>query len=78
MRTARLGESTNLPRVKDLGSSETYVSRWVRRVDAEDGKRPSTSAADLCEARNRIRSLEQKNEILRRTAGYLGHGILPQ
>ena len=46
--------------------------------DIEAGKLPgATEAAELRQARKVIRILEQKNEILRRAAIYLGRGNLP-
>ena len=81
VRFARLGELTYAQIARDFGISETCVSNWVRRADIEDGKRPGTTAveaAELREARKRIRVLEQENEILRRAAIYLGRGTLPK
>ena len=81
VRIARLGESTYAQIARDFGISETCVSNWVRKADIEDGKRPGTTAAEaaeLREARKRIRILEQENEILRRAAIYLGRGTLPK
>ena len=81
VRIARLGELTYAQIDRDFGISETCVSNWVRKADIEDGKRPGTTAAEaaeLREARKRIRILEQENEILRRAAIYLGRGTLPK
>ena len=81
VRIARLGELTYAQIARDFGISETCVSNWVRKADIEDGKRPGTTdaeAAELREARKRIRILEQENEILRRAAIYLGRGTLPK
>ena len=81
VRIARLGELTYAQIARDFGISETCVSNWVRKADIEDGKRPETTAAEaaeLREARKRIRILEQENEILRRAAIYLGRGTLPK
>ena len=81
VRIARLGELTYAQIASDFGISETCVSNWVRKADIEDGKRPGTTAAEaaeLREARKRIRILEQENEILRRAAIYLGRGTLPK
>ena len=81
VRFARLGELTYAQIARDFGISETCVSNWVRKADVEDGKRPGTTAAEaaeLREARKRIRILEQENEILRRAAIYLGRGTLPK
>ena len=64
---------------RDFGIWLTCVSNWVRNADIEDGKRPGTpaaEAAELREARKRIRILEQENEILRRAAIYLDGGTL--
>ena len=81
VRIARQGELTYAQIARDFGISETCVSNWVRKADVEDGKRPGTTAAEaaeLREARKRIRILEQENEILRRAAIYLGRGTLPK
>ena len=81
VRIARLGELTYAQIARDFGISETCVSNWVRKADIEDGKRPGTTAAEaaeLREARERIRILEQENEILRRAAIYLGRGVNPK
>ena len=81
VRIARQGELTYAQIARDFGISETCVSNWVRKADVEDGKRPGTTAAEaaeLREARTRIRILEQENEILRRAAIYLGRGTLPK
>ena len=81
VRIARQGELTYVQIARDFGISETCVSNWVRKADVEDGKRPGTTAAEaaeLREARKRIRILEQENEILRRAAIYLGRGTLPK
>ena len=81
VRIARQGELTYAQIARDFGISETCVSNWVRKADVEEGKRPGTTAAEaaeLREARKRIRILEQENEILRRAAIYLGRGALPK
>ena len=81
VRIARLGELTYAQIARDFGISETCVSNWVRKADIEDGKRPGTTAAEaaeLREARKRIRILEQENEVLRRAAVYLGRGVNPK
>lgn len=81
VRIARQGELTYAQIARDFGISETCVSNWVRKADVEEGKRPGTTAAEaaeLREARKRIRILEQENEILRRAAIYLGRGTLPK
>ena len=81
VRIARQGELTYAQIARDFGISETCVSNWVRKADIEDGQRPgitAAEAAELREARKRIRVLEQENEILRRAAIYLGRGTLPK
>lgn len=81
VRIARQGELTYAQIARDFGISETCVSNWVRKADVEEGRRPGTTAAEaaeLREARKRIRILEQENEILRRAAIYLDRGTLPK
>ncbi len=66
---------------KDFGISETTVKNWVSRAEIDDGVKPgvtSNEAAELREARKRIRLLEQENEVLRRAAAYLSQGSLPK
>ena len=81
VKIALQGEASMAQIAKDFGISETCVNNWVRRAQVEAGKRPGVTAADaaeLREARKRIRILEQENEILRRAAIYLGRGMLPK
>jgi transposase len=53
------------------------LSKWLRVADVEDGVhgvKPGAAAgelAELREAKRRIRTLEQENEVLRRAAAYL-------
>ena len=64
----------------DFGISETCLSNWMKAADVEDGLKPGTTAADnaeLREAKNRIRLLEQENEVLRRATAYLSQANLP-
>ena len=52
----------------------------MKKADVEDGNRPGTTVADaaeLREARKRIRLLEQENEVLRRAAAGLSQANLP-
>lgn len=66
---------------KDFGISETTVQNWVSGAEIDDGVKPgvtSSEAAELREARKRIRLLEQENEVLRRAAAYLSQGSLPK
>lgn len=52
----------------------------VRQADIDDGVKPGVTkdqAAELREARRRIRRLEQENEVLRRAAAYLSQAHLP-
>ena len=65
---------------KDFGISEGCLHNWMKRADVADGNRPGTTVADaaeLREARKRIRLLEQENEVLRRAAAYLSQANLP-
>lgn len=64
----------------DFGIAESCLQNWMRAADVEDGLKPGTSAvenAELREAKNRIRLLEQENEVLRRAAAYLSQAHLP-
>ncbi|MGX4656289.1 hypothetical protein ACWCHM_21630 [Micromonospora sp. SCSIO 07396] len=48
--------------------------QWLRRADVDAGSRPGVSgseSAGLREARERIKLLEQENEVLRRAAADL-------
>lgn len=58
----------------DFGVHAVTLSKWMRRADIDDGVKPGTTAqenAELRAARQRIKLLEQENEVLRRAAAYL-------
>lgn len=77
---ARKGEASIVQIAKDFGVSESCLQRWLKLADIEDGNRPGVTAADaaeLREAKKRIRLLEQENEVLRRAAAYLSQANLP-
>lgn len=68
---------------KDFGISEATLHAWLKKDDIEAGVRPGPTDADadakeLREYKNRVRLLEQENEILRRAAIYLGRGLNPK
>jgi transposase len=78
---ARRRETSFAQIAKDFGISETTVQNWVSRAEIDGGVKPgvtSSEAAELREARKRIRLLEQENEVLRRAAAYLSQGSLPK
>ncbi|GAA1210771.1 transposase [Microbacterium maritypicum] len=78
---ARRGEAPISRIAKDFGVSESFLQRWLKIADAEDGIKPGvtqTDATELREARKRIRLLGQQNEILRRAAAYLSQASLPK
>ncbi|MGP6172523.1 IS3 family transposase [Microbacterium sp. A196] len=78
---ARRGEAPISRIAKDFGVSESCLQRWLKIADVEDGIKPGVTqadAAELREAKKRIRLLEQENEILRRAAAYLSQGVTPQ
>jgi transposase-like protein len=53
---------------KDLGISEGCLHNWLKRGGVADANRLGATVADaaeLCEARTRIKLLEQENEVLR-------------
>ena len=78
---ARKRESTLSQIAKDFGISEACLHRWLKMADVEDGVRPGVTvaeAAELRDARKRIRVLEMENEILRRAAAFFARETLPK
>jgi transposase-like protein len=66
---------------KDFGISEATLHNWLKKADIEDGARPGGTekeAAELRDARKRIRLLEQENEILRRAAAFFARELPPK
>ena len=66
---------------KDFGISEATLHAWLKKDDIEEGVRPGLTDADakeLREYKDRVRLLEQENEVLRRAAIYLGRGLNPK
>jgi transposase len=77
---ARKGQAPLNQIARDFGISEGALSNWLKQADIEDGNRADVTvqeAAELREARKRIRLLEQENEVLRRAAAYLSQANLP-
>ena len=77
---ARKGRAPLNQIAKDFGISEGCLHGWLKKADVEDGNRPGVTvkeAAELREAKKRIRLLEQENEVLRRAAAYLSQANLP-
>lgn len=65
---ARKHEAPLAQIAKDFGISEATLHNWLKKADIEDGIVPGVTekeAAELREAKKRIRLLEQENEILR-------------
>ncbi|MFV8315934.1 IS3 family transposase [Mycobacterium sp. 23] len=65
----------------DFGVHPITLSKWMRQADVDDGAkqgRTTSEAAELREARRRIKLLEQENEVLRRAAAYLSQSNLPK
>jgi transposase len=65
----------------DFAIHPMTLSNWLKKDRIEAGDEPgvtSAEAAELREARKRIRLLEQENEVLRRAAAYLGKANLPK
>lgn len=59
---------------KDFGISESCLTNWMSQADRDAGIRSGPGReelAELREAKRRIRTLEQENEVLRRAAAYL-------
>ena len=70
---ARLNKDSLAQVARDFGISEATVHNWLKKADIEDGVRPGvtkTESVEMREAKKRIRTLEQENEILRRAAAY--------
>ena len=66
---------------KDSGISESYLQRWLKIADVEDGIKTRVILADAKkprEAKKRIRLREQEIEILRRAAAYLSLALPPK
>jgi transposase len=66
---------------KDFGISEATLHNWLKKADIEDVARPGVTekeAAELRDARKRIRPLEQENEILRRAAAFFARELPPK
>ena len=63
----------------DFGIHAMTLGKWLRQTAIDEGVKPGVStseAADLREARKRIKLLEQENEVLRRAAAYLSQANL--
>jgi transposase len=63
----------------DFGVHAMTLGKWMRRADIDDGTKPGTTSqdnAELREARQRIKLLEQQNEVLRRAAANLSQAHL--
>jgi len=77
---ARQGQAPLNQIAKDFGISEGCLHNWMKKADVENGNRPGVTlkeAAELRDAKKRIRLLEQENEVLRRAAAYLSQANLP-
>ena len=64
----------------DFGVHPMTLTKWLRQADIDDGVKAGTTTSestDLRAARQRIRLLEQENEVLRRAAAYLSQANLP-
>ena len=78
---ARKRESSLAQIAKDFGISEACLHRWLKQADIEDGVRPGVTnaeAAELRDAKKRVRVLEMENEILRRAAAFFARETLPK
>ena len=78
---ARQGQSSLKQIAKDFGISEATLHNWLKKADIEDGSSPGVTekeAAELREAKKRIRLLEQENEILRRAAAFFARELPPK
>ena len=56
---------------KDFGVHPMTLQKWLQKAAVDDGAKPGvtrTEAAELREARKRVRLLEQENEVLRKAS----------
>jgi transposase len=75
------GEAPLSQIAKDFGISESCLHRWLKLADIDDGVRPGVTgseSAELRELRRRNKTLEAKNEILRRAAAFFAREIAPK
>jgi len=78
---ARKHEAPIAQIARDFGISEATLHNWLKKADIEDGTRPGATvagAAELRDAKKRIRLLEQENEILRRAAAFFARELPPK
>ena len=78
---ARKHEAPLAQIAKDFGISEATLHNWLKKADIEDCVSPGVTekeAAELREAKKRIRLLEQENEILRRAAAFFARELPPK
>ncbi len=76
---ARRGQAPIAQIAKDFGISESCLRNWLAKADRADAPaEDNRSAAELREAKKRIRLLEQENEVLRRAAAYLARDLNPK
>lgn len=78
---ARKREASLSQIAKDFGISEACLHNWLKRADVEDGITPGVTekdAAELREAKKRIRLLEQEAEVMRRAVAYLSGDVIPK
>jgi len=64
----------------DFGIHFTTLFSWLRKADVEDGKRAGSTVVESVElraAKQRIKTLEQEVEVLRRAAAYFSQAHLP-
>jgi transposase len=64
----------------DVGISVSCLTDWLNQAAVENGVKPGVTADEAREdreLRERIRLLEQENEVLRRAAAYLSQASLP-
>ena len=78
---ARKHEAPLAQIAKDFGISEATLHNWLKKADIEDGVSSGVTekeAAELREAKKRIRLLEQENEILRPAAAFFARELPPK
>lgn len=75
---ARKGEAPLAQIAKDFGISESCLHRWLKLAGVDDGVRPGVTSQESAELRERNKTLETGNEILRRAAAFFAREIAPK
>ncbi len=79
---ARLRERPVREIASDLGIAESYLRRWLRQADVDEGQSEGLSTderAELVRLRRELRVKEMEIEILKRASAYFAReNVLPK